>query len=102
MLSHRRQSQAQSEAAASISGASFHDPTPDPTAAASRGFKCTPGIDGTDSSAVFFDDEASEMPSSPTKERTEARMLMVRKFSLSRPDTSVRNSRGSLGTYPGT
>ena len=102
MLSHRRQSQPQSEAGASISGASFHDPAPDSAVASHglNGLKFPEGIDGTDSGAVFVEDEASEMSFGPTKEHTEARMSMVQKFSHSRTDTSVRNSRGILGTYP--
>ncbi len=85
MLSHRRQSQPQSEAATSISG------VPDPAAALHglSGLKSTPGIDGIDSSAVFVDDEVSEKSFEPTKEHPEARMLTVQTFSHSCPNTSV-------------
>lgn len=102
MLSHRRQSQPQSEAA-SISGAQFLDSAPDP-AVVSHGLnalKFPPGVDGDDSSPVFVDDEASEISFESAKEHTEIRMLMVKKISHSRPDTSVMSSRGILGTYPG-
>lgn len=74
VLSHRRQSQPQSEAAASVSGVQLLDSAPDP-AIVSHGLnalKFPPGIEGNDSSPVFVDDEASEMTFESTKEHTEA------------------------------
>ena len=103
MLSHRRQSQPQSEASAAISGAQSLDSVPD-SVVVSHGLnalKFPSGIDGKDSSPVFVDDEGSEISFESKKEHTEARMLIVKKFSHSRPDTSVMSSRGILGTYPG-
>ena len=103
MLSHRRQSQAQSEAAISISGAPSFDSAPDP-AVISRSLNALnipPGIDGKDSSHVFVDDEASEISFESAKEHTEARMLMVKNFSYTRPDTSVMSSRAILGAHRG-
>ncbi|KAI9443520.1 AMP deaminase [Lactarius indigo] len=68
VLSHRRQSQPQSEAGASISGA----PDSEAVLHSLAGLKFPPGIDGTDSGAVFVDDEASEKSFEPTKEHPEA------------------------------
>ena len=88
MLSHRRQSQPQLEAVASISGTPFLDPTPEPASLhGMTSLNLPPGIDSTDSSAVFVDDAASEMSSEPTKEHPEARMLTVQIFSRSPLDS---------------
>ncbi|KAF8264766.1 hypothetical protein EI94DRAFT_1591743 [Lactarius quietus] len=74
VLSHRRQSQ-QSEATASVSGASFLDHAPDQAAASHpglNGLKSPQNVDGTDSGAVFVDDEESVVSFEPTKEHIEA------------------------------
>ena len=79
MLSHRRESQAQSD----ISSAPFLDPATSPAVLHGlTGLNPSPGIDSIDSSAVFVDDEASEMSFEPTREHPEACMLTVQKFRI--------------------